>query len=69
MGAADGYVFLAQIIAMAMSPAASVAAMAESFDGDKETAAAAFVTVTLLSIIVIPLMITAIMAGWGAFAA
>ena len=69
VGAADGYVFLAPIIAMAMSPAASVAAMAESFDGAKETAAAAFVTVTLLSIIVIPLMITAIMAGWGAFAA
>ena len=69
VSAAEDYVFLAPIIAMAMSPAASVAAMAESFDGDKETAAAAFVTVTLLSIIVIPLVVTAIMAGWGLAAA
>lgn len=69
VSAAEDYVFLAPVIAMTMSPAASVVAMAERFDGDKETAAAAFVTVTLLSIITIPLIIMAVMASWGAFVA
>lgn len=67
-GAASGYeeyVYLAPVIAMAMSPAASVVAMAESFNGDKETATAAFVTNTLISIITIPLVITAVMAICG----
>lgn len=61
------YVYLAPVIAMTMSPAASVVAMAERFGGDKQTATAAFVTDTLLSIIVIPLTITAVMAMWQAF--
>ncbi len=65
----DEYVFLAPVIAMTMSPAASVVAMAESFDGDKDTAASAFVTVTLISIITVPLVIMALMACWGAFTA
>ena len=67
-GAACGfeeYVYLSPIIAMTMSPAASVVAMAERFNGDKETATAAFVTNTLLSIITIPLVITAVMAICG----
>ena len=51
---------------MTMSPAASVVAMAERFDGDRETATAAFVTNTLISIITIPLVITAVMAICGA---
>ena len=59
------YVYLAPVIAMAMSPAASVVAMAERFDGDKDTAAATFVTVTVLSIIVIPLVISAVTALFG----
>jgi hypothetical protein len=61
-GVASGYeeyVYMAPIIAMAMSPAASVVAMAERFDGDKDTATAAFVTNTIISIITIPLVITA----------
>lgn len=68
IGAASGfeeYVYLSPVIAMTMSPAASVVAMAERFDGDKETATAAFVTNTLLSVITIPLVITAVMAICG----
>lgn len=67
-GAENGfeeYVYFAPIIAMAMSPAASVVAMAERFDGDRETATASFVTVTLLSVIVIPLVIAAITSILG----
>jgi hypothetical protein len=55
----EEYVYMAPIIAMAMSPAASVVAMAERFNGDKDTATAAFVTNTIISIITIPLVITA----------
>ncbi len=62
---ADQYVILAPVIAMTMSPAASVVAMAERFNGDRQTAAAAFVTNTLISIITIPLIITAVMSIWG----
>lgn len=58
----EEYVYLAPIIAMAMSPAASVVAMAETFDGDKETATAAFVTGTILSVVTIPCVITAVIA-------
>ena len=47
---------------MAMSPAAAVVAMAETFDGDRETATAAFITNTLFSLVTIPLVMTAIMA-------
>ena len=65
-GAYAEYVYLAPVIAMTMSPAASVVAMAERFDGDRETATAAFVTNTLISIITIPLVITAVMAICGA---
>ena len=61
----EEFVYLAPIIAMTMSPAASVVAMAESFNGDKDTATAAFVTNTLLSVITIPLVITAVMAICG----
>ncbi len=58
----EEYVCLAPIIAMAMSPAASVVAMAERFDGDKKTATSAFVTNTLLSIVTIPLLMTFVTA-------
>jgi len=61
----EEYVYLAPVIAMTMSPAASVVAMAESFDGDRETATAAFVTNTIISVITIPLVITAVMAICG----
>lgn len=66
IGGADDYIFLAPVIAMVMSPAASVVAMAERFNGDKEEATAAFVANTVISVIVIPLVIMAIMACWGA---
>lgn len=64
-GAFDEYVYLAPIIAMTMSPAASVVAMAESFGGDKERATSAFVTNTLLSVITIPLVMMAVAAIFG----
>lgn len=61
----DEYIILAPVIAMAMSPAATVVAMADRFDGDRETATSVFVNNTLISIITIPLIIMAIMALWG----
>lgn len=67
-GAVSGYeeyVYLAPVIAMAMSPAASVVAMAECFGGDRDTATAGFVTNTLLSIVTIPLVICAVFAVCG----
>ena len=64
----DEYVFLAPVIAMAMSPAASVVAMAERFDGDREEATATFVTNTIISVIIVPLVIMAVMACWGVLA-
>ena len=48
------YVLLAPVIAMAMPPAASVVAFAETLDGEKECAAAAPSTGTLLSIVTLP---------------
>lgn len=62
--AAEEYVFLAPVIAMAMSPASMVLALAERYNGDKKTATAALVTDTILSLITIPLIITAITALW-----
>lgn len=62
----DEYMILAPVIAMAMSPAASVVAMSERFGGNKVTATVTFATNTLLSIATIPLMITAIFAIWYA---
>lgn len=67
-GAASGfeeYVYLAPIIAMAMSPATAVVAMAEKFGGERECATACVVTNTLLSIITIPLIVTAVYALLG----
>ncbi len=61
----DAYIILAPVIAMAMSPAASIVAMAERFDGDKETATSTFLNNTLISIVTIPLIIMATMALWG----
>ncbi|MCD8286693.1 MAG: AEC family transporter [Clostridia bacterium] len=58
---AEEYVFLAPVISMAMSPAASVVAMAETFGGDRETATTAFVSNTLISIVFIPLAISVAM--------
>ena len=48
------YVLLAPVIAMAMPPAASVVAFAEKKGGEKELAAAAYATGTLLSIVTLP---------------
>ena len=48
------YVLLAPVIAMAMPPAASVVAFAEKLDGEKEFAAAAYATGTILSIVTLP---------------
>ena len=48
------YVLLAPVIAMAMPPAASVVAFAEKKGGEKELAAAAYATGTLLSVVTLP---------------
>lgn len=48
------YVLLAPVIAMAMPPAASIVAFAEKFDGEKEFAAAAYTTGTMLSVVTLP---------------
>lgn len=58
----EEYVYLAPIIAMTMSPAAAVVAMAEAFGGDRDAATSSFVTGTLISIVTIPLIISAVMA-------
>ncbi len=63
--AATDYIFLAPVMAMAMSPASVIVAMAEHYDKQKETAAKAFVTDTLFSVITIPLMIAAVTALWA----
>ncbi len=58
--AGDIYLLLAPVIAMAMPPAASIVAFAEKFDGEKETAAAAYATGTILSLITLPLVLALI---------
>lgn len=59
------YVLLAPVIAMAMSPAASVVALSQRYKGDGDLSVAAFLNGTLLSIVAIPLMIAATLALWG----
>ena len=59
------YAFLAPIISMAMSPAASVVAMSTRFKGDTALSATTFVTATLISIVIIPLTASAAMSIWG----
>ncbi len=56
----DIYVLLAPVIAMAMPPAASVSALVEKFEGDRETAVAAFGVGTFLSLISLPIVLTLI---------
>ncbi len=53
----DIYVLLAPVIAMAMPPAASVVALVEKFEGDRETATASYATGTLLSLISLPIVL------------
>lgn len=50
--------WLAVLVASAMSPASSVVAYAEAFDGDKASAARVFVLGTLLSIITVPAVVS-----------
>ncbi len=58
-----GYVWLAVVIGSAMSPAASVVAYAEKFDGDGKTATVSFILGTFLSIITIPVLM-AVLSIW-----
>lgn len=58
------YVFLAPVVAMAMSPAASIVAISERYGADTNQATAAFLNGTLISVVVIPLTITAILSMW-----
>ena len=51
------YVLLAPVIAMAMPPAASIVALAEKYDGDKDLAASAYTTGTLLSVFTLPFVL------------
>ncbi len=48
------YVLLAPVIAMSMPPAATIVAFAEKFDGEKNFAAAAYATGTILSLFTLP---------------
>lgn len=59
------YVYLAPVIAMAMSPAATVVAMAERYQRGERTAAVSFITNTLLSVITVPLILMAVMQLWA----
>ncbi len=56
----DIYLLLAPVIAMAMPPAATVVAFAERFGGERESAAAAYATGTLSSLITLPLVLVLI---------
>ncbi len=58
------YVYLAPVIAMAMSPAATVVAMAEQYQKGGRTATIAFITNTLLSIVTVPLILMAVLQLW-----
>lgn len=58
------YVFLAPVLAMIMSPASVVVALAERYDGEKELAAKAYVTNTLFSLITVPLLVMAVTELW-----
>ena len=58
------YIFLAPVIAMAMSPASVSVAMAERYDTQKDTAAKAFITNTLFSVLTVPLVIMAVTELW-----
>lgn len=55
---ADTFAYSAPVIAMAMTPASTAVAYAEKFNGDRLTAARAFISGTLLGVITIPLVIT-----------
>ena len=58
------YVYLAPVIAMCMSPAATVVAMAEQYQKGERTAAVAFIVNTLISVITVPLVLMAVMQLW-----
>lgn len=60
MGAVEDAVYLAPVIAMAMTPASTAVAYAEKFDGDRRTAARTFILGTLLGIVTIPVVVTLI---------
>lgn len=59
-GAVESTVYLAPVIAMAMTPASTAVAYAEKFDGDRQTAARTFLSGTLLGIVTIPVVIALI---------
>lgn len=58
------YIFLAPVIAMAMSPASLVVAMTEHYNGEKALSTAAYVNNTLLSIITVPLIVMTVVELW-----
>lgn len=59
------YIFLAPVVGMAMSPAATVVAMAELYKTETKLASAAFILNTLFSIITVPSILTLITYLWG----
>ena len=61
----EEYLFLAPVVAMAMTPASLIVAFAERFHGDRDTATAAFVSNTLFGIIIMPIMVVLITTLWG----
>lgn len=63
------YIFLAPVIAMSMSPAATVVAMAEQYQKGGSSATVAFIANTLLSVITVPLVMLAVLQLWPVVAA
>lgn len=56
----EAFLYMAPVICMAMTPASTLVAYAEKFDGDRRSAARSFILGTLLGIVTIPLVITLI---------
>lgn len=68
IGAIDGasdYIFLSPVLAMAMSPASVGVAMAQRFNGNSELAAAAYANNSVLSLVTVPLVVTAVVWLWA----
>ncbi|MBD5131147.1 MAG: hypothetical protein HDT28_00915 [Clostridiales bacterium] len=62
---ATDYIFLAPVIALAMSPASTVVAMSEHYGLKNDFATAAVITDTLLSVITVPLVMIAMLELWA----
>ncbi len=67
LNAETDYIFLAPVLAMCMSPASIIVAMAERYGGERDLASAAYVTDTLFSIVTVPLLVMSALELWKMF--